>query len=332
MLFTGSLPAKAEPKSFADINNRQKFLKIPVAIFLLNLMPTDIRKKFVRCFLRLSLNDIADEKNRDLDQVKTWFQKNSTIRQIVNEDPTSSKTFEYLYQKKSPDSLVDYYFVWSQAAYRIYHRLQAIIAYNVKLYPKMLETRDELKILSLGSGINYGCLEAIAKLPAGLQKRIKVTNIDIDPWVIERGRQVAAELGLSKTVKYVQGDLSKLAEQFEALGLTPPYDKIEIVGTQCTKTYEKKIKTLGRISMFLLADDGVLMTSIPISPMIIGDPLTDFIMRITGWGMVYESRESIQKMASEAGLYFDKPYLGLPGHFTDGADNHLMPILRKKTI
>jgi len=63
--------------------------------------------------------------------------------------------------------------------------------------------------------------------------------------------------------------------------------------------------------------------------MIIGDPLTDFIMRITGWHMVYETEVGIRQIIEKVGLKWHGEYEGLPGFFTDSKDNHIMPILTK---
>lgn len=324
MLVTTIPNLTKSPESFADINNRQKFLKSPQATFLLGLMSDDVRKKFVKCYMKLSLEDVQKGKNKDLVKVIDWFQQNSEIRQMVKIDPTSSYTFDYLYQKANPKKMVDNYFPGAEAAYRIYRRLQAIIAYNKKLYPRMLETRDELSILSLCSGPNYGVVEAIASLSPELQERITLYNVDIASWAIDRGNELIQSLGTNANIKYIQGDARKILE----LGIPTEYDALDFIGTLCTKPTEYKVGSLFKMS-FLIKEKGIIMTSIPMPAMIYGDPLTDFIMRITGWGMFYANIDEIREIAAKAGLTFAKPFEGLAPSFHDGKENHLMPILRR---
>lgn len=338
------------PRSFADIKNRIDFLKKPHAKKLLALMPADIRAKFVRCYKELSLEDVQAAKNPDLIAVMAWFQGNSVIRQIVKKDPSSSRTFEVLYHKVAPACPVDEYFPKGEAAFRIYKRLKAIIAFNKKLYTRMLETREKLEVLSLCSGPNYGCIEAIAALPVELQKRIHLVNVDIDPWVIQRGREFVASLNLSARVDYVQADIKNFADylqessKFKELGIVIPADVIDLVGVICTAPGYKKKNVFFLLSC-LLAEDGVIMPSIPMHKMIIGDPLTDFIMRISTWHMVYETIANIRAIAEEAGLKWHETYEGLRAFFTDEEldektsgkiitldnieGNHIMPLLTR---
>lgn len=322
------------PRSFADIPNRMDYLKKPEAQKLLALMPPDIKDKFIKSYASLSLEDVKAARNEDLISVMGWFQENSVIRQIVNQDPSSSKTFEYLYHKAEPACPVDEYFPKGEAAVRIYERLKAIIAFNQKLYTRMLETREKLEILSLCSGPNYGCIEAIAALPLELQKRIHLVNVDIDPWVIQRGQEFVNSLGIAARVDYVQADIKKFADylqepsKFEELGIVIPADVIDLVGVICTAPSHKKENVFFLLSC-LLAPNGVIVPSIPMHPMILGDPLTDFIMRITGWHMVYETMAGIRIIAEKVGLKWNRKYEGLPGFFTDGKDNHIMPLLTR---
>jgi hypothetical protein len=312
------------PVSFADIKDRGKYLDTTLSKFLLDQMPENVRKSFVNCYLNLKLEDLQEGNNQDLAAFHLWFHEHSEFQRIVEQDASSSLTFEYLYQKKNPVYPLDNYFPWSNAGYRIFCRLQSIIQCNQKLYTKMLTERDILKVLSLASGPNYGCIEAIAALPRSLRERIQVINVDVDPWVLERGREFVHELGLSESVKYILGDIKNIGE----LGLEFPFDLVDFVGTLCTKPRKTKVKYLGMLSL-LIPEDGFIMTSFPMHPMVQADPVTDFMMRITGWHMVYESIESLYSIVEESGLAFPNSE-DIPLYFTDGKDNHVMPILTRR--
>jgi len=300
------------PVSFADISNKKKFLKTPVAIFMKEIMPRVVWNSYVKCFMKLTLEDVKKKTDKDFIVVTDWFKENSEIYQMIAEDPTTSIVFRYLYQNDNPPCCIDNIFPWGKAAFQIHRRQQAIIKYNVILYSRMLETMERLRIISLCCGPGSNVLAAIRQLSPNQQKRIDFVGIDTDSWAIDGGNKLARDYGLLCSVNFIQAD----ARDFAKMDLGK-FDVVDFIGTLCTK---ERIVKVGALMLFspLLSEKGVLMTSIPRHKMIEEDPITDSIMRFNSWEIIYETVEEILKIINEAGMKLSKNFEGLPSCFIEG--------------
>ena len=281
---------KVQELTFADIKDREWALETPAAKYLLKTLPLEIREKLRKGFL------LSGSRSKEARDVLEYLLKYSTISRILTQETSSAETFEYLYFKRQVDNKVDEYFPRGQAAIGINQRLLALKS-NL---PNLI--RDEIKRLNLlkggkfivfnvGSGPGHDMIEVLAENP-DLLNRVHVFCIDPDDLMLEIGRHRVTELGISDSFTFIPKKCEE-AEMVKAhmilmIGLLCPMKK-----TTCVKV----LKNMIYFSRF----GGLIVFSTVQKEMLIGDPLTDFIMRLAGWKMSYKNDSEPEEIARAAG-------------------------------
>ena len=274
------------PIEVAEVKRRT--LQTPEGQFFLNSLSQEIAEKFKICYLN------ADIENQYAKDVLSYLSENSQIIRIVQRDRTSSLTFEYLYQKKPVEGQVDVYFPQGKAAQGIYQRLMALKTNLPNIIRREAEKKnlDEYKILNIGSGPSHEMIEILMENP-DLAKVLHVTCVEPDGEAIRIGAQRVAELDLSDNFTFVQGKF----QDFEGSG----FDMLLLIGILCPISTRVSIKILKGLKNHL-RPEGVTVFSTVQTIMGEEDPLTDFIMRLTGWCMDYKSDHEPYEIARAAGM------------------------------
>lgn len=260
----------------------------PAVKKLLFVLPGDIREKLVTGFLK---------GNDQVDAVKQYFQEHSEISRLVKENNTSGYTFEYLYLNRKPAGVIDNYFLKSRAGHQIYKRLVAIEEKLPDLIRKMYLEKDGMVVIdNIASGPGNDMIDVLGQNPE-LVDLVHVRNIDCDQSILDIGREKACRLGISHAFEFC---CSKVIE-------TRPRnaDIVLLIGVLCPKDLETSRNILGFMKSFS-CPGGMIIYSTAQWAMGLGDPMTDYIMRLTGWNMSYKTDEESFDLARQAGLIPDR--------------------------
>jgi hypothetical protein len=261
---------------FMDVPDRNRALETQAASILRDALPADIWDKLGKCFLD------GDTVSNQAKEVLSHLKDNSIIAQMVQDDPTSSLTFEYLYRKKPITNNIDKYFPEGKAATAIYERLNKLKTY----LPEVIRTEIDRKgsstnkytILNIGSGPGHDTIE-IMNENRDLAEKVHVTCLDPDREALRLGMERAQEYGLSKSFSFVE----KKLQDFKG----GKYDMLLLIGIFCTRQSDISKKLINNLSVHACWN-GIIVFSMVKNKMCLGDPLTDFIMRLAGWNMNYK--------------------------------------------
>lgn len=273
------------------MNHRERFLKTFEARYLLATLPLDIAGKLERAFLN------ADLGGEDAKETLAFLVKNSTISQIITENPSSAETFEYLYQKIPVDNEIDKFFIMTKAAVGIHQRLVALRNYLPGVIRREIaradfKNEDKFVIFNVGSGPGHDTIEILAENP-DFRERVHVYCIDPDAKMLAVGEAKAKRLALEESFTFVPHNFGETD-----LGKA---HMIVMIGLLCPMPEEKCIKILRKVSQFL-HHSGVIVFSTVQKKMLREDPLCDFIMRLGGWCMDYKRNGQTLEIAKMADL------------------------------
>ncbi len=234
-----------------------------------------------------------DYEHRSVRHLTQYFCENSKIASIIKQSPGSSRAFEILYHVEEPERPIDSYFQMCNAGARIYRRLIVLRDELPRIIASILKENSGEKVLidNLGSGPSHDMFRVLEKHPE-LTDHVHVRCVDIDPWAIAMGRKIAAEKGLEKCFDFVENDLRKIEPRGAHLLL--------IIGIFCPLSTAISTRAM-RGFKALVRSRGYAVFSTVQETMGRDDPVTDFIMRFTGWHMDYKNAEQSTSIAELAG-------------------------------
>jgi len=304
LLFDSSIMLKDRVGiAFSGVPNRGWIFEVPVVKKLVSLMPLEIAVKFRKCFLEDGL------KSPEAEELRIFFRKHSTIFRTVEQSPSSSETFEYLYRERPTEGEIDEYFPNGKAAIGIYQRLGAL---KIEL-PSII--REEIRRISLpkgekfivvnmGSGPGHDMIGVLAENP-DLVERVHVINVEPDAPMLEVGRKKVESLGLSESFSFI-------AETCQDAGLKlGGAHMILAIGIFCPMPKRVCVKVLKNLAPFIPFGGLIVFNTIQVR-MVEEDPMTDFIMRLAGWRMGYKDDSEPFEIAKMSGWepfyrFFDQP-------------------------
>lgn len=279
-------------RSYADVPDREWALKTPQAINLLKALPVDIADKLTTAFLATE-QDISNSLSKE---VHTYLVNNSLITSIVTRAPSSAETFEFLYHERRVQDEIDMYFPEGSAAKGIYERLKALQINLPGIIKKEMIRRDMFKdekfiIFNMGSGPGHDTI-GMLKDNQDLKKWVHVYCIDPDEKMLNVGKKKVESLGLSDCFTFVP-------KKFSEANIKQRAHMILMIGILCPMPKKICISILDGMRNFT-DSKGIIVYNTVQERMLIGDPLTDFIMRISGWHMDYKTDEESVEIAKSA--------------------------------
>jgi hypothetical protein len=296
-----NLIIRTKYRTFADIPNRELIFNRAEAIKLLNSLPVEIRTKFLKCFL-----DDNGLNNPILKDVLDYFLDNSEITRVVKKNPSSAETFEYLYRMKNALLPIDKYFPESRAGGQILKRLCSLlenIPFFINNALKSQPRKGRFLVVNLGSGPGHDMIHVLRANP-DLVDKVYVRNIDIDKDMLNIGKELVNMYGLSNSFSFENCNFAdaqiKNADLILLIGILCP-----LKARMCRFILKSLVK--------LCRNEVLVVFSTAQERMLTDDPLTDFIMRITGWNMDYKTDKDAEKIAERSGYkfisqFFDKPF------------------------
>ncbi|MFA6106825.1 MAG: class I SAM-dependent methyltransferase [Patescibacteria group bacterium] len=274
---------------------KQRILDTEEAKYLLDAFPADIKQKFREC--------LFEPDNPKIKDILDFLLKNSETAKIIKRFPGSAEAFEYLYLAYDPNKIspVDRYYLKSKAGIQIHRRLTALRD-NIPFWLEKIYKGKKLLIDNIASGPGRDMIEVLKKFP-GWRKKVQVRNIDIDPAAIDIGKRLVKEYGLEENFSFECKKYSK-AELRKA-------DLVILVGVLCPLPMEISIRVMKSMRLFS-KPGGLIICSTAQKELIYDDPLTDFLMKITGWYMDYKTDQDVSRILSATGWkpigeFYDEP-------------------------
>ena len=274
---------------------KQQSLQTEAARRLLEFFPDSIREMFVRCYFD---SDIGSMNARE---VCKYLKTHAVIPKIVGDDSTSSKTFEWLYHKKTAQNPIDHYFTQSESGRQISKRLDALKKQLPVLITQEYQGRRVL-IDHVGSGPGYDLIETLEE-NRDLTDMVHARCIDPDMEALNIGQSVVESMGFSDHFSFVSKKFQKVSSR-EA-------DIILLIGILCPLPMHVCRKILKGLVHYT-RPGGIIVYSTAQYRMM-RDPLCDYIMRLFGWQMDHKTDEAawnLAKTSSWEPLYqfFDQPF------------------------
>jgi hypothetical protein len=223
------------------------------------------------------------------------------VTMVTKYNPGSAAIFEYLYNRQVTSEM-DRYFMMCKGGIATYKRLIALEEYLPRLI-KRLHNGHRLLIDNVGSGPGRDMIGALRRNPE-LADMVHIRNIDIDKSALDLGKKMVRELGINDSFSFIAKPFSEV-EPREA-------DLVLLIGILCPL----KIRVCKSILKGLLSytrKGGSLVYSTAQTRMVEEDPLTDYIMRFTGFHLVYKTDKQAIDLANGTGWtpveqFFDEPY------------------------
>lgn len=296
-----NLIIRTKYQTFADVPNRELIFKRAEAINLLDSLPVEIRTKFLRCFL-----DDKGLNNPILKDVLDYFLNNSEITRIVKKNPSSAETFEYLYRMKNALLPIDKYFPESRAGGQILKRLCSLLEnlpFFINNALKSQPRKGRFLIVNFGSGPGHDMIHVLRANP-DLVDKVYIRNIDIDNGMLNIGKELVNMYGLSNSFSFENCNFAD-AQIKNA-------DLILLIGILCPLK-ARMCRFILKSLVEFCRNEALIIFSTAQERMLTDDPLTDFIMRITGWDMDYKTDKDAVAIAERSGYkfvsqFFDKPF------------------------
>ena len=279
--------------TFADIPDREWALKTSEAVELLQTFPEDKRKLFIDCFL--------NPENSEKEALLEYLLSSSDMARHIKKFPGSSEMFEYLYLAEKPKSPFDNFFTKCKSGVQINERLISLEK-NIPTWINKLYNGKILNIDNFFSGPGRDMINVLRSNP-DLVNKVDIRNIDIDKRAIEIGERLVKDLKLDNIFSFVNKPFNE-AEPRQA-------DLIILVGVLCPLKLEVSRRILEKM-IFYSRQGGYIIYSTAQYKLLFDDPLTDFLMRLVGWGMSYKTDEEAFNLAKESGWepigqFFDEP-------------------------
>jgi hypothetical protein len=280
-------------QTYNDVINREMSLKSDEAKYLLEILPPYIRGKFINCYMDPNCGHIKE--------ITEYFSENSTVTKVTKDKPGSAAIFEFLYTRKVTLE-IDRYFMMCKGGTATYKRLIALEDNLPKIIKKNYNGHRIL-IDNVGSGPGRDMIGVLKRNPE-LTDMVHVRNIDTDKNAIEIGEEMVQDLGCKDSFSFISKPFNEV----------PPRnaDIVLLIGILCPL----KLRVCRSVLKGLLPytrQGGCIVYSTAQNRMVEEDPLTDFIMRFTGFHLIYKTDKEALDLAIETGWapidqFFDEPY------------------------
>jgi len=171
--------------------------------------------------------------------------------------------------------------------------------------------KDEVHIMSLGSGSARAIIEALSEAPNS-DKRYTATLVDRNSDALAYSQRLAEEKGVLEKIAVEKG----LLEEFVRNGHNHPPDIIEMVGIMDYLSEATVVKII-RETRRLLSPGGIFITC-----NISDNSERTFLERVLGWKMIYRRPEDLCRILTKAG--FEQPKI-----ITEPLGIHIIAIGKK---
>ena len=279
--------------TFVDVENRKRSLETMEAKEMLNSLPQNIKKSFIKHYL--------NPNKQPSKKILNYFLINSKIAKIIKRYPGSAEAFEYLYREKKISSFIDKYFIKCKAGKQVYQRLVSLNK-NLPKYIKKLYKGKTVLIDNIGSGPGHDMIKVLLQNP-NLINKVHIRNIDTDKSVLKIGEKIVEQNKLSSNFSFIDKPFHEVKSR--------KADLILLIGFLCPIKFETSKKILSKLICYSKSD-GFIIFSTAQKKMEFDDPLIDYIMRFTGWNMSYKSDKEALDLARKSGWepieqFFDEP-------------------------
>lgn len=285
------------PESYLDIDilQKEKALLVEAAQYLKDLLPDSIFNILSEYFL------YNNKENSNL--LTEYFCNNSNIFNAINSTPGSSLGYDCLYTKKIKTQL-DKYFITCTSGHQIYERLKAL---ELNLPTVVRSHQSYVKSLfvdNVGSGVGRDMLNVIHQNP-DLRDRVHVRQIDPDVAALDYSRKIALDLHVIDNFSFYEKTLSDVEPKKS--------DVVLLIGMLCPLSLRYSEYVLRKLKRLCNDENGIVVFSTATHNMVIDDPLTDALMRLSGWNMSFKTEEESMMLAASVGwkildLFYDEPH------------------------
>lgn len=281
------------PRTYADIPDRESSLESPEAEALLAALPPRTRALLIDHYLHSFL-----PKSQEL---LDFFVDASPIFKLIHGAPGSALAFEYLYTRVV-STAVDRYLIECRAGAQIYQRLLSLKAHLPSWLDQLLTSEKAIRVDNIGCGTGRDTIGVLAAHP-DLARHVRVRHIDPDDDALRISQTLAEDSGVAESIFFHPSKFSDV----------PPADAhmVLLIGILCP-LHRRVSKTVLRSVALYVRQGGLVIYSTALHQMVIDDPLTDFLMRLSGWHMTYRSEQESDELATALGWrvkgrFFDEP-------------------------
>ena len=279
--------------SFANVNDREKYLEDKNVKYLLKHLPEPIKDMIIETFLFMKELNIQD--------FLQYFVNYSHMSKSIKGKIGSVKVFEMLYTK-NVFTHIDNYYINSIAGNQIYKRMLAL-ENNIPKYINDYFTNHNLLIENIGSGAGREMVNVLKSNP-NLISRVKIRNIDSDPEAIAISRFLADHNNLNNCFEHIPDKFENITKRNA--------DIILLIGVLCPLSISLSKRIVSELHNFLKIG-GLLIFSTALNKMCYDDPFLDFLMRFHGWNMSYKTVDESISIATDSGfelidIFYDEPY------------------------
>jgi len=227
-----------------------------------------------------------------ISEVREFFRTHSEITNIICAQAGDPLAFEFLYHMRQPANPIDRYFINCKAGHQIYVRLRKIIQYLPGLIRKIYYSEKRTILVdNIGSGPGHDMIGVLLENP-DLRPIVHVRNIDVDENALKIGEGAAIRHTMKHNFLFVNQDFLKVDSR-EA-------DLVLLIGFLCPVDLRRSRIILKKLKRFSRQDGHCLFSTVQ-TEMGQGDPVTDFIMRFSGWQMDYKNHEQVRNLCLESG-------------------------------
>ncbi len=281
------------PRTYADIANRGSSLDSPEAEALLAALPPRVRALLIDQYLHSPLPSSRE--------IRDFLVDASPICRLIDQATGSALAFEYLYSR-DVSTAVDRYLITCRAGAQIYERLRSLEAHLPFWFDRLLAGQKTIRIDNVGCGTGRDTIGVLAAR-RDLARLATVRHIDPDDQALRISRKLAQHRGVARSISFHASKFSHMP----AVGA----DIVLLIGILCP-LHRRVSKAVLRSAAPYVRPGGLVIYSTALHQMVIDDPLTDFLMRLTGWSMTYKSEQETEELATALGWqirgrFFDEP-------------------------
>lgn len=234
-------------------------------------------------------------------EVLDFLVDSSPICKLIHGAPGSALAFEYLYTR-DVSTAVDRYLIDCRAGAQIYQRLLSLEAHLPDWINQLLTSKKMIRVDNVGCGSGRDTIGVLAA-HRELAMHVRVRHIDPDDEALRISRTLAEGSGVADSISFHSSRFSDV----------PPADAdmVLLIGILCP--LDRRIsRTVLRSVAPYVRPGGLVIYSTTLHQMVIDDPLTDFLMRLSGWHMTYKSEQDSDELATAVGWrvkgrFFDEP-------------------------
>jgi len=200
--------------------------------------------------------------------------------------PGSWRCLEIIYRNE-PRKILDRFFLNSRSARGARNRLQIMQEQLCECIEQYSSLHNPIKLISFGSGPGHEILGCVERFRGNLV--IEATCFDRESSALERGRLLAAQKGLSNSVKYVQGNVLRMNS------MTGTYNISVMSGLLDYFDFEMAVSVLKTVRELLLPGGTVLIANMR------RHYLASTMSILGNWNLVYREPKEVESILVESG-------------------------------